>query len=470
MPADRVKDYGAFNELPKPTPAPVVTPTTKSVGSVGSVSTVSGLTITGNERNAAKEAEAKSIGYSAEYIASRGGINSQGYFNDTPISGQLTADEQKQVRLPNGTTDTIAMARILQDKQRAELKSQGFSDADIDRKFSSEWGELYNAVSGGSNVGGYDANGKPLAGGQYDAQGKYVGGGTSGTSLPGGNIDKNTRDAYAILEDTFKAYGLETLVPTIRGYMESNLGAEQAKLQLKQEKVYKERFAGNTARLNAGLNALSESDYLGLEDYYSQTMNEYGLGSYFGADRNARIKSMADIIGGDVSPAEFKSRVSTVVERVNNSDPGIKTQLKDFYNISDTDLVNYFLNPAQTLPKLQEKVTAAEIGTAAISQGLGTSMASAEDLARFGVDRATAIKGYSTIGSIVPEAQKLSDIYGEAKIDYTQKTAEEEVFKGNASAARKRRQLAQLEQASFSGKSGLGSQAAGLNRSIQGSF
>jgi len=39
---------------------------------VGMVSPISGLTITGTERNAAKEREAIKIGYTKEYIASRG--------------------------------------------------------------------------------------------------------------------------------------------------------------------------------------------------------------------------------------------------------------------------------------------------------------------------------------------------------------------------------------------------------------
>jgi hypothetical protein len=67
---------------------------------IGMVSPSSGLTITGTERNAAKEAEARAIGMTKEYIASRGGINAQGYFNDTPISRQLTAAEYKTVTVP----------------------------------------------------------------------------------------------------------------------------------------------------------------------------------------------------------------------------------------------------------------------------------------------------------------------------------------------------------------------------------
>jgi hypothetical protein len=408
---------------PAATPKPAAAPAPTSTAAQDALDAINKLSETvsnvdkGFVRNAAAEAAAIAAGTATkEEIEARGGVNASGYFGDSYN--------------PNTS---------LTDAEYAEAAKGGGAaiNAAIEAKTAA-----YNKAIGGSTSGT-----------------------TSGTST---TIDKNTRDAYAILEDTFKSYGLDSLVPVIRGYMESNLGAEQAKLQLKQEPVYKARFAGNTARVAAGLNALSEADYLGLEDYYSETMNQYGLGSYFGATRDARIKAMADIIGGDVSATEFKERVSTVVDRVNNADENIKTQLKSFYNISDTDLVKYFLNPAQTLPELQQKVTSAEIGTAAIEQGLKTSMASAEDLAKYGVNRATAIKGYATIGSVLPESQKLSDIYNEADINYTQGTAEEEVFKGSASAARKRKQLAQLEQASFKGQSGVSQY--GLSKSIQGSF
>lgn len=421
---------------------------------VGSESPVSGLTITGSQRNAAKEAEALSIGYSKEYIASRGGINSQGYFNDTPLSGQLTAEEQKQVRLPNGNTDTIAMAKILQDKKRAELKGQGLSDADIEKKLTTEWGELYNAVGGGMS-GGFDAQGNPVVGGQYDSKGNFVG--TSATTSTTGtsSISKETQDAFAILKSALSNYGLETLYPVIEGYMKSGLGSEQAKLKIKQEPVYQARFAGNEKRRTAGLNVLSEAEYLALEDAYSQTLKAYGQQTYFGGTREARQATMAELIGGDVSATEFKDRIDLASTRVANADPGVKAQLKSYYDIQESDLVGYFLNPKQNLPKLEEKVKAAEIGSAAALQNLGTSLATAEDLAKFGVDLATARKGYAAIANVLPTAEKLGQIYSEEGINYDQAAAEAETFKGLASAQRKRLQLAEKEIASFSGRSGV---------------
>jgi hypothetical protein len=244
--------------------------------------------------------------------------------------------------------------------------------------------------------------------------------------------------------------------------MKQGLTSNEAIIELRKNKVYQTRFAGNTTRTAAGLNALSEGEYLALEDSYSETLRAYGQQALLGTDKKARQARMATIIGADISPVEFKDRVSTVVTRVENADPLVKSTLRDFYKITDTDLVSYFLNPTENLPKLQEKVTAAEIGSAALAQGgLTTDMTSAESLAKFGVDLATARRGYSTISEILPTTRKLSQIYDEENINYTQNIAEQEVFKGLASAQRKRTQLAEKEIASFQGSAGVS--AAGLS-------
>jgi hypothetical protein len=86
------------------------------------------------------------------------------------------------------------------------------------------------------------------------------------TVPPVSNISKDDMDAFAILERTFKDYGLEELIPAIQGYMKKNLGPNQATLLLRTEPEYIRRFKGNDVRREAGLNALSEAEYLALED------------------------------------------------------------------------------------------------------------------------------------------------------------------------------------------------------------
>lgn len=325
--------------------------------------------------------------------------------------------------------------------------------------YGGEWREEWagGVQDGGGDTGDKGGNGDvTLISTETDDYGNVVGFYSDGTSkilIKSGRTTKTTvdEDAYALLEQTFKDYGLDDLVPVIKGYMDRNLGANQAALELRKEPVYQARFKGNEIRRATGLNVLSEAEYLSLEDSYSQTLRAYGLQNYFGADAKSKQKAMSDVIGNDISATEFKDRIDTVVTRVQNADAAIKTTLRSFYDITDEDIVSYFLNPKDNLPKLQEKVTSAEIGAAAKGQGLATSMEAATALAQFGVTKQQAQEGYASIGAILPTASKLGEIY---KDTYTQDIAEQEVFKGTASAQRKRQKLAQLEEAQFGGSSG----------------
>ena len=225
-------------------------------------------------------------------------------------------------------------------------------------------------------------------------------------------------------------------------------------LELRKTDVYKTRFAGNEKRRAAGLNVLSEGEYLQLENAYKEILRSYGQQNFFGAGAAAQAK-MAELIANDIAATEFKDRIDTVVTRVNLSDPTIKSTLKSFYNIGDEDLIAYFLSPKENLPMLQQKVTAAEIGSAALAQkGLTTNVASATALAQMGITKQQAKEGYQDIAGVLPETTKLGQIYKEEGINYDQATAEEEVFKGLDSARRKRMRLAEKEIASFSGSSG----------------
>ena len=277
-------------------------------------------------------------------------------------------------------------------------------------------------------------------------------------------------DAFAQLQDLFDSYNLGSLAGKITEYMKQGKGPNETVLLLKQSPEYNERFYGNTLRKTAGLNVMSEADYLELEGAYANTLRAYGLGNMLSGDRKANQAMFAKYMGNDLAAPEFKNRIQLATERVINADAMTKGLFKEFYpNLTDADLVQYFLSPGDTLPKLQEKVTSAEIGSAAVAQGLETSMASATELAKFGIDKSAAIQGYSNVKEVLPVSQKLGDIYSEAGIKYDQATGEAEFLKLNADAAEKRRRLKSLERAAFQGESGI-SQGSGLARSTQGAF
>ena len=317
--------------------------------------------------------------------------------------------------------------------------------------------EKYNKGLGGGLEDGGGDDGKDGTGGE-----------DAGLVYAKMQDEKARQDAFAILKDVFASYGLEELSTLIEGYMREGIGTAQATLRLKQSQPYKDRFYGNELRLAAGRNVIDEATYLDLENSYSETLKAYGIQDYFGtgvtpAERKNRQKSIANVIGADISAVEFKDRVSVAVDRVKNADPGTKRAFQQFYNIGEAELVKYFLNPTQALVTLKEKATAAEIGGAAIGQGLAATSTIAEDLARFGINREQAQAGYAQIGEELPTAGSLGRIYSESGVTYNQADAESATFKGLASAKRKKEQLKQLEEGQFSGSAGTSLGAGALS-------
>jgi len=278
-------------------------------------------------------------------------------------------------------------------------------------------------------------------------------------------LSKDARDAFALIKGVFNQYGLEELGPIIETLMREGYGPEEATLALKTDPKYNapyiKRFKGNETRRAAGLNVLSEAEYLTLEDDYSSTLKSYGLENYFGIDKSVKQSAIADVIGADISAVEFTERVSTAVDRVKMADPATKKAFQQFYGIGEADLVQYFLDPKKALVNLKEKAVSAEIGGAAIGQGLTATTTSAEDLAKYGISREQAQVGYATIAEELPTAEKLGQIYSQEGVTYGQTEAEQATFKGLASAKRKKEQLVEREKRAFQGSSGVGE--AGLS-------
>jgi hypothetical protein len=296
---------------------------------------------------------------------------------------------------------------------------------------------------------------------------------------------RDRQSAYDILYNEFNRYGLGSLVEDVKYLLQSNVSPSQFALELQNTKAYQQRFSANQNRIKAGLSALSPAEYIGLEDQYQNIMRNYGLpASYYTKDSTGKQSGFDKFLEGDVSAAELEDRVVTAQQRVINSNPQVLTALKQFYpDITNGDILAYTLDPKNALTNIKQKVTAAEIQGAADVFGLNRITAEstpaqikalearAQALAGYGVDKAAATEGFAQVAEIAPRGSQLADIYKEAP--YTQETAESEVFRtsGAAEAKAKRKKLTALEQASFSGSSGVGQGAIGRDRGLgQGQF
>ena len=280
----------------------------------------------------------------------------------------------------------------------------------------------------------------------------------------------NRKSAYDLLMSEFTQYGLGSLVENIKGLVQENVSPSEFSIKLRQTPEYQKRFAANAARIKNGLSALSEGQYIALEDQYQSLMRNYGLpASYYAKDSTGRQAGFEKFIEGDVSPDELEKRISIAQDRVVNAPPLVKETLKQFYpDIKDADILAYTLDPTKGLEDIKRKVTAAEIGGAAMGQGLGTSVSRAEELARFGVTGEGARRGYEAIAEAGPRGSQLAAIYGQDA--YGQTEAEQEAFglTGSAAATQKRKKITGLETAAFGGQSG--TTVGALSRDRAGSF
>jgi hypothetical protein len=293
--------------------------------------------------------------------------------------------------------------------------------------------------------------------------------------VPGAIYDETGKatgrnSAYDLLLSQFQQYGLGALVEPLKGLITDDTSEGELTLLLRQTEPYKKRFAANAARINKGLRALSEAEYLDLEDGYQSIMRNYGLpATYYTRGELGRQEGFEKFIGGDVSPAELEERIVTAQKRVLDAAPEVTTALKQFYpDIKNGEILAYTLDPEKGLADIRKKVTAAEIGGAALGAQLGATVGRAEELARYGVTAESARAGYGAIGGGLERGRQLADIYQQP--DYTQAVAEEEVFNlpGQAQAGQKRKKIIGMEKATFGGQTGITSGA--LSRDRAGSY
>jgi hypothetical protein len=126
--------------------------------------------------------------------------------------------------------------------------------------------------------------------------------------------------------------------------------------QLQTSDPYKQRFSGliklrefNKNNPTNPVPLMSEAQYLDAENTYKQLLEP--VKDLYGPSIN---KTIGDLIGSNISSIEVQSRVNTAKNWALSADPNVKKALKEFYNVTEDDLVKYALDPA-TATTLIEK-------------------------------------------------------------------------------------------------------------------
>lgn len=267
------------------------------------------------------------------------------------------------------------------------------------------------------------------------------------------------RDAFLALETVFKNYGLGSLAGKIYDYVKNGYSSDTISILLQDTKEYKARFAANEARTKAGLPVLSPADYINTENAYRQLLRSSGLPEGF-YDSN---KDFTEWIAKDVSPTEIQSRVDLATQATALANPYFKQALNQM-GIDDGHMAAYFLDVDRALPLLQKAAATAQVGGAALAQGLTFDKTFAEQLATSGVSASEAQQGFSQVAQELGTMKELGNIYGQ---HWSQQESEQSVFGTSAGASAKKAGLVGQERGAFGGASGGAKAGLGQSQSAQ---
>jgi hypothetical protein len=462
-----------------------------AAGGVGSISVASGLAITGTERNAAKEAEARAIGMTKEYIASRGGINAQGYFNDTPISGQLSAAEYKTVTKPDGTIDTPGMAAILIKKQYDEAIAGGANPADTVRKLRGQYGDLFNMSSLPTDAtGGLGGLGTSLTGLSFfgDLPGGTTGGttmsgttggtGTGGTTLSAGlpgtgvtgptlakDVFKTTLGLFFGAEEIAKPWVDQLYTSMSKFYKTGATIDESYNLALQDVRNnpemadFTKRFKGiydlqDLRQAGKPVTVPTVAEYVGTQSKMADVLRAANLGEL------ATEEFLTGIIGKAIPASVFAERVTQIFDRIDFAPNEVKETIKTYYpNLTRTQIAKAIIGGEKSTKELAREIAGYEVLTAAQQQGLGAqtlpggvTVERATELGAMGETYQSALGKFGRVAQALPTATKLAGISGTEAL--TQADLENIVFRNSIRETQALEALTKEEEARFAGKAG----------------
>ena len=257
------------------------------------------------------------------------------------------------------------------------------------------------------------------------------------------------RNAAVAVIDLFKQYGLESLASKIIDYVKQGFSSDTMAVMLQETPEYKKRFAGNELRKQQGLSVLSPAEYIATERQYRQVLTNAGFPKGF-YDQTSDFTKM---LGNDTSPQELNDRVTLWKDYAGKQDPAQVENLRRLYGMSVSDYAAYLMDPTRALPLLQDQARAVSFAAAGQRHGIEVSKATAEAYGggAYDVSAQDAEKGFAAIEEVQADTDRLAKMYGLG--GYSAGEAIQEVFGGDADAARKRKRAASAERSTFSDSS-----------------
>ena len=260
----------------------------------------------------------------------------------------------------------------------------------------------------------------------------------------GVDLDAKRTDARASIKALLAKYKLESLFDTVWTNYTSDMvdytDTDALAMSIRETDAYKQRFAGNEARRAKGLGDLSPATYIALEDSFKRTMRSNGIPDKFYDEPS----DFAQLISNDVSVSEFNSRIEYARSLVQDASPTVKSEMSRMYNVTEGQLIAYFIDPDKALPILKEQERSARIAAAAVENaGMQLTVGMAGDLAKRGFTEAEARKGFANVSKLGELTQQFA---GETAISQQDVIASQFGFNTEAEKEIKKRQARRVNE------------------------
>lgn len=258
---------------------------------------------------------------------------------------------------------------------------------------------------------------------------------------------QSSQSAADMVTAQLAEWGLSTLAPVLNGYVQQNLDQNQMQLALQQTSEYKQRFAGNEARLKAGLPVLSPAQYLSKEDSLREQFRLAGFPPGF----YDQPTDFAKAIGSDLGAQELSNRLTAAKAVVmDGANTGVLQYAKENFGLGDGDLLAYFVDPDRAAPVLTKLAQASQVGAAAARTGFGAIGGDyAQRLVDQGVSESQAQSGFGQAAGLLGLTGSTGDSSGLTRDDLTSA-----VLDNNAASQKLVAQKQDERKAAFQGGGG----------------
>lgn len=206
-------------------------------------------------------------------------------------------------------------------------------------------------------------------------------------------------DALKTLQDMLEPYGLKGLADQLFKLRETDVITDDMDTDTKLSFLtdtpeYKARFAVNDKLIKAGQPPKKPSEIL----LFERNLRDVMVNNQLAPELYDKPDDFEKLIIGAVSPAELQRRINQGYDDVRNADPEVVRQMKELYNVTEADLVSYFIDPVRTESKILRQAETAKISAQAkLQAGMQLTAQEAQQIEATGATEAAARKGFAEI-------------------------------------------------------------------------